>query len=155
MSFKSSMNAEQRPRSGMALGGLGSGWFELRHDGRFYNWNICNNAPYGTNALLGNYAENALFFILRYEVKGEQPRTKILQIPDRHNVGSESCALFNLPWMSPVDRIEYEATFPFTKLRYVDKEMPVSVTMEAFTPFIPFDPNNSSLPAAASLSPER
>ena len=34
----------------MALGGIGAGWFELRHDGIMYDWNIFNNAPLG----LGN-----------------------------------------------------------------------------------------------------
>jgi non-lysosomal glucosylceramidase len=48
MAYKTTMRMENQPRSGMALGGMGSGWFELRQNGRFYNWSIFNNEPYGT-----------------------------------------------------------------------------------------------------------
>ena len=36
MAFVASMKREDKPRSGLALGGLGTGWFELRKDGCFY-----------------------------------------------------------------------------------------------------------------------
>jgi len=91
---------------------MGSGWFELRHDGKFYNWNIFNNEPYGTGPRLDVRAEHALFFIVRYHVQGEQPRLKILQIPDRHDVASVSAQLFAFPWLSGVEQIDYESVVP-------------------------------------------
>lgn len=148
MSIKATMELKHRPRSGMALGGVGSGWFELRHDGRFYNWSILNNEPYGTGPRLGAIGENALFFLVRYEVKGEQPRIKILEIPDRHNVAAQSSQLFSYPFITGIERIGYDASFPFSRLRFTDGEMPLVIEMEAFSPFIPHDVKNSSLPAA-------
>ncbi|MDX2430862.1 MAG: hypothetical protein QNK35_08010, partial [Bacteroides sp.] len=36
-----------RVRSGIAIGGIGTGSVELRKDGQFYNWSIMNNWPLG------------------------------------------------------------------------------------------------------------
>ncbi len=148
MSFTTTMELRQRPRSGMALGGLGSGWFELRHDGRFCNWSILNNEPYGTGPQLGILAENALFFIVRYEVQGEAPRIKLLQMPDRHNAAAHPSQLFSYPWITSIERIRYDASFPFSRLTFTDSEMPLVIEMEAFSPFIPHDVKSSALPAA-------
>ena len=142
------MRRVNRPRSGLALGGVGTGGFELRQDGRFYNWNIFNNAPYGVGPGLGERCAHALFFMVKYQVAGQQPRMKILQIPDGHDVGSMPSQLFSYPWMSGVEQIAYEASFPFSRLRFTDPEMPLIIDLEAFSPFIPHDVKNSSLPAA-------
>lgn len=148
MTFKATMKLANSPRSGMALGGVGSGWFELRQDGRFYNWNIVNNSPYGAGPALAGQTAHVLFFMVRYQLKGSQPRMKILQIPSRHDAGSLPAQLFTYPWMTPVERIDYEASFPFSRLRFTDPDMPFVVELEAFSPFIPHDIRNSSLPAA-------
>lgn len=142
------MELKHQPRCGLALGGMGSGWFELRHDGRFRNWSIFNNEPYGTGPSLGQQSENVLFFVVRYQPKGEPPRMKILQIPNRHDVGTLPAQLFAFPWMSGVAKIESDMSFPFTKLKFTDPEMPLVIEMEAFSPFIPHDVKNTSLPTA-------
>jgi uncharacterized protein (DUF608 family) len=148
MSITTTMELRHSARSGMALGGVGSGWFELRHDGRFYNWSILNNEPYGAGPRLGAISENALFFLVRYEVKGEQPRIKLLQMPTRHNAAAQPSQLFSYPWLTGIERIRYSASFPFSRLTFTDREMPLIIEMEAFSPFIPHDVKNSSLPAA-------
>ena len=63
----------QTPRSGIALGGIGAGFCELRKNGKFYHWNIFNNVPKGTGSkfeLKGRGHEDPedsmLFFIVRY-----------------------------------------------------------------------------------------
>ena len=89
MSYTCSMKRSQQPRSGLALGGMGSGWFELRQDGRFCNWNIANNQPYGTGPRLApGLAENALWFAVRFHEQGSQPLIKLLQLPSRHDAAS-------------------------------------------------------------------
>ncbi len=148
MSISATMELKHQPRSGLALGGVGSGWFELRHDGHFCNWSIMNNEPYGTGPRLGSIAEHALFFLVRYEVKGEQPRIKLLQMPARHNVAAQPSQLFSYPWITGIERITYHASFPFSRLRFSDREMPLVIDLEAFSPFIPHDIKSSSLPVA-------
>jgi len=47
-----------------------------------------------------------------------------------------------------VSSIRYEGRYPFARLRYEDPDLPVSCELEAFSPLIPQDEKNSSLPAA-------
>ena len=44
------------------------------------------------------------------------------------------------------DTVEFEARFPFAKVSLTDKDIPVKVTILGWSPFIPGDPDNSSLP---------
>jgi uncharacterized protein (DUF608 family) len=148
MSVTASMRLVDRPRCGLALGGVGSGWFELRHDGRFRNWNICNNEPYAAGPALGDKARHALFFLVRFHERGGHPFIKILQIPDEVDTGAVPSQFFAFPYMTGIERIDYEASFPFSRLRFRDRDLPLDIELEAFSPFIPHDIRNSSLPAA-------
>lgn len=146
---------EFRVRSGIALGGLGTGWVELRKDGQFYNWNLMNNYPLGTGepirtrALPRTYSDQSyLFFLVRYQVEGESPRIKLLQLNSSLNEGGLESIDYYYPWMSGVDRIDYTASFPFTRLLFTDDDMPLEIEMQAFSPFIPGDAKNSSIPGA-------
>jgi len=146
---------QARVRSGMALGGIGAGSIELRKDGKFYNWSIFNNLPKETGPSLQlpeGRGEDAigsnLFFKLRYEVEGEEPRIKLLQLSDMMNEGAVLNLPATFPWMEAVDQIQYAARFPFAKLTFNDAQMPFTIEMEAWSPFIPHDVKNSSLPIA-------
>ena len=65
-----SYTRNDRVRSGIAIGGIGTGSLELRKDGQFYNWSIMNNWPLGTGDPLvvkshpGNHADQSFFFFL-------------------------------------------------------------------------------------------
>ncbi len=144
------MKREQKPRSGMALGGIGAGSFEIRHDGTTRNWTIFNNRPLGYGAPFGFEAHSMLFFVAKWRFEGEEPRMKLLQIEESHGAGSlerhEMQYIF--PWLTGVDRIEYGASFPFARLVMKADDMPFDVEMDAWSPFVPFDEKNSSLPGA-------
>lgn len=150
MSFDRTMYRHSKPRSGAALGGIGAGWFEIRQDGQTYDWNIFNNKPLGVGAHFTMPTVSMLFFLVRYQVEGFNPKIKLLQIEESHKSaaieGHEMYYIF--PWLSGVDKIEYSSTFPFSRLRFIDKEMPFIVDLEAWSPFIPHNEKDSSLPAA-------
>lgn len=148
MSIKATMKREHKPRSGMALGGIGTGGFELRQDGTFYNWHIFNNKPFGTGSAVSFNHDSMLFFVVRYQEQGRNPQMKLLQIDEGHEVASIPSHIYTFPWLTGIDRIDYEASYPFTKIRFSDADMPFVIELEAFTPFIPHDVKNSSLPAA-------
>jgi uncharacterized protein (DUF608 family) len=148
MAYATAMHRGDKPRSGTALGGLGAGWFELRQDGIFTNWNIFNNSPHGTGEPFPMSHENMLFFIVRYEVKGEHPQMKLLQVDEGYEVAAIPDHYYSFPWLTGVDRADYEAAFPFVTMRFSDDQMPLEIEMEAFSPFIPHDVKNSALPAA-------
>ncbi len=152
---KETYTSADRVRSGIAIGGLGTGSLELRKDGQFYNWTIMNNWPLGTGEPIrvksypGNHDDQSFFFFLvRYQVEGEQPQIKLLQLNNSLSEGGMQSIGYYYPWMSAVDRIEYSACFPVTGMTFTDPDMPLEIRMEAFSPFIPHDEKNSSLPGA-------
>lgn len=146
MAYKSIMKREYKARSGITMGGIGTGGIELRNDGVFYNFNIMNNYPAASGDRC-NFASNSiLFFKVRYQEAGENPRMKILQVDQGYEVGAVPLHYYVFPWMSGVDAIEYNATFPFVKMKFSDEEMPFDIEMEAYSPFIPGDVKNSALP---------
>ncbi|NJM14193.1 MAG: hypothetical protein HC896_01355 [Bacteroidales bacterium] len=149
--FKASCAA----RSGMALGGIGAGTIELRKDGVFYNWNIFNNFPKETGPkffIEPSEEEDAmsslLFFKVRYQTEGEAPKIKLLNLNQELTEGGITGTIYYFPWMEAVQNIEYGARFPFATLKFTDADMPFDIEMTAWTPFIPHDTKNSSLPMA-------
>ncbi|MDX2023475.1 MAG: GH116 family glycosyl hydrolase [Deltaproteobacteria bacterium] len=145
--YKEVMRNADKARNGVTLGGVGSGGAELRKDGRFYNWSAFNNAPRGTGEPLPEEQADFMFFKLRYEVPGQEPRIKLLQIEDGYRVGTVEVHVYEFPWMTGVEKIEYSARFPNAELVFTDPEMPVEVRMKAWSPFIPHDVDSSNLPA--------
>lgn len=151
--YQVTMERTQKPRSGMALGGIGAGWFEIRQDGTIANWNIFNNNPLGWGPLfpvLDFMPHSMLFFVAKWQYEGEEPRMKLFQIEESH--GSASLDRHELqyifPWLTGVDTIDYEVQFPFAKLSFTAEDMPFTAELNAWSPFIPFDEKNSSLPGA-------
>lgn len=132
------------------MGGLGCGWFELRQDGQCYDWRIFNNRPVGMGSVFRENPHSTLFFLIRYQVEGATPRLGLLQIEESHGVagleGHEFQYIF--PWISGMDCIDYEASFPFAKLRYSQQAMPLEVELSAWSPFIPRNAKDSALPVA-------
>lgn len=150
MAYDITTHRNQKPRSGIALGGLGCGWFELRQDGTFQNWNIFNNRPTFRGAHFRWPAHSVLFFLIRYQVKGGDPKLVLLQIEESHGAASIEGHEFQyvFPWLSGCDKIRMKASFPFVEMEYEERDMPLKVAMRAWSPFIPRDAKNSALPAA-------
>jgi uncharacterized protein (DUF608 family) len=159
---KEIMRYTDKARSGMMVGSIGAGGAELRKDGVFYNWSIFNNNPKGTGAFLtgvshfdkneytrSNYPMEPgylLYFIVRYQVQGEEPKLKLLQIDEGFQVAGISMHVYEYPWMTGIEEIEYAARFPFTTLKFKDTDMPLEIELEAHSPFVPHNIKDSSLP---------
>ena len=148
-----------RVRSGICHGGIGTGGIELRKDGQFYNWSLFNNLPRGIappavikghipNGYDINRQDDYLRFIVRYQEKGQDPQMKLLRLIDHLEVPGSGIydITYIFPWMTPVEDIRYKAKFPYTWLEFSDPDMPFKVSMEVFSPFIPHDVKNSTLP---------
>ncbi len=151
--LKETYTSSSAVRSGIALGGIGTGSIELRRDGNFYNWSIFNNYPHGTGPVFElptlpnkHVDDSYLFFLVRYQIDGEQPKIKLLQINNSLSEGALEGIIYYYPWMEAVENIEYSGRFPFVHMKFTDSEMPFDIEMEAFSPFIPHDVANSSLP---------
>ncbi len=145
--------AADRPRSGIAHGGIGAGAIELRKDGQFYNWSIFNNYPRGTGPIFKLVTlprafdeSSLLFFLVRYQVEGEKPKIKLLQLNNEYNEAALVGIAYYYPWMTAIEKIEYQARFPYTQMKFTDSEMPFDIELTVHSPFIPHDVKNSSLP---------
>ena len=147
MPYTNTLNYLNKPRSGIAHGGIGSGSIELRQDGVFYNWSIFNNFPFGSGPAHHFDNGSMLFFIVRYQEQGKAPRIKLLQIDSGYYVAGIQNHIYEFPWLTGIEQIEYNASFPFTRLKFTDQDMPFTIEMEVFHPFIPHDVKHSALPA--------
>jgi uncharacterized protein (DUF608 family) len=138
-----------KPLSGIPLGGIGTGSVELRADGRFYEWQIFNNPPWSGGSLVVPWkGEEALdpedcYFAVRVKARDGEPKVRILASKEK----SEIDRLYVNPFLKNVDELSYIGEFPFVKINY-KTDLPVDIQLEAFSPFIPLDVKNSSLPVA-------
>ncbi len=117
---------------GMPIGGLCAGQVYLGGDGRLWHWDIFNQriatgADHYAHPLK---AESPLEqgFVLRVATGSGEPRD----------------------W--PLDRghwadLSFCGEYPIGYVAYRDPDCPVTVSLEAFSPFIPLDVEDSSLPA--------
>lgn len=124
------------------LGGIGTGNVSLGARGDLRDWEIFNHAGKGT--LFPN-----TFFAIRAQA-GDQPAvTKVLegpvQPPHTLSHGYHPVTGAGLPrFRESTLRGEY----PFVTIQFRDPELPVDVYLEAFTPLIPLNPEDSGLPCA-------
>ena len=62
--------------------------------------------------------------------------------------GQDGLGSNNVPGLSRLAGAEFTGQFPLAKVRFEDSHLPVKVELEAFSPFIPHDPDESGLPVA-------
>lgn len=117
-------------RSSVPLGGLGTGTIELRADGSLRDWNIFNNSPAGG---MKKQLDEAMFYVWIKE-KEQEPKMKILRThPSNYNSG--------------VEEIEYFGAYPVSKLVYTDSEIPVKISLYAYSEFNLYNSQKSATPA--------
>lgn len=146
----------QKPRSGMALGGIGSGSFEILQDGSFANWTIYNNWPLFTGPQLPRRAhypfddKQLLFFLIWLRAENESQRLVLLQVEEGYGAAGieDHEMLYIFPWITGVDTIRYRASVPFAELDFEQAGLPLVVKMRAWSPFIPGNVLDSALPLA-------
>ncbi|MHC5053666.1 MAG: GH116 family glycosyl hydrolase, partial [Planctomycetota bacterium] len=140
------INERIRHESGIPLGGLGTGSVEVRPDGYFHEWHIFNlgrwapRQPEGRRSPGPDMAPGALSFYVRTKVEADRPLMRRLGLRmDQHD-------LYSLAWLKSVEAIDYEGRYPLARLKYVDSSLPVRVSAEMFSPFVPHDSRTSGTP---------
>jgi len=108
------------------LGGFGAGQIYIRGDGKLSPWEIVNN--FNSNATVSD-----AFFSIFID-NGTEKISKILQKNPL------------LP-ADGVNNIKFIGEFPFALLKFEDFAPSLDISLECFSPFIPLDELNSSLPA--------
>jgi uncharacterized protein (DUF608 family) len=124
------------------LGGVGAGSIGLGGRGQLRDWQIFNRAQKG-NAL--RYAFPAIWV----QVGKRQPAVRVLEgrIAPPYG-GASGLGSDNVPGLPRLESGTFTADFPFARIAFHDSALPVAVSLEAFTPFIPLDADDSGLPIA-------
>ena len=138
---------EKPQQTGIALGGIGTGSVELQPDGEFHFWQIANQSKWGGQCEQwkmddGERHTGALSFYARCETDEGGVVFRKLSM----NTRIEDFTYRMFAWNKPVEAIEYEGRFPVCTLKYIDKKLPVSLTLRAVAPFVPHDSDISSTP---------
>jgi non-lysosomal glucosylceramidase len=125
-------------RSGIPLGGLGTGYVSLGLDGNLQEWTIFNNLFNPEYGLKTEYAGTWVGIPRRLE-------TPFLGVAIDGNTSLLS--LQKLPGLGSAKQIHYWGHYPIADLQY-ELEAPLDVSLCAYSPFVLGDPRDSNIPAA-------
>ena len=142
--FNGSYSGEYLNRIAFPIGGMGAGMFCLEGTGAISHMSVRNRPEM--------FNEPCIFAAV--SVKGFPNGTKVLEgeVPGWKHFGQpgsgngSSGATYGLPRFR---NCEFIARFPFATISLDDSDIPVKVAIRGWSPFIPTDPDNSSLPAGA------
>ncbi|MGC8977412.1 MAG: GH116 family glycosyl-hydrolase [Candidatus Ratteibacteria bacterium] len=123
------------------LGGIGAGNISLEGKGSLTDWEIFNRPGKGKR-MYGNFVSLRVKNKdgIKYRVVSGNPFPPFEGSFGYQNLSMEGCPCF--------ENIKFINYFPFAIIEFSDKKLPLKITLEAFTPFIPLDYENSSLPIA-------
>jgi len=131
--------------SGVPLGGIGTGFVEIRADGCFCEWQIFNSGAWAPDTRSTTAPPKPGPEYLRFVLRAENAANSIPQLR-RLYLRSDENDLYSLPMLQDVESIEYYAQFPMTELKYCDSTLPVKISARVFSPIIPGNTRDSATP---------
>ena len=142
--FNMNYKGDYLDRIAFPVGGIGAGMFCIEGTGAVSHMSVRNRPEV--------FNEPCMFAAI--SVKGIQNGSKILEgpVPDWKKFGLPNAAngasgtSYGLPRFR---HAEFIARFPFCEIRLADDEIPLEVSVSGWSPFIPTDADNSSLPVGA------
>jgi uncharacterized protein (DUF608 family) len=127
---------------GFPLGGVGTGSISLGGRGQLHDWEIYNRADKGRSP---EYA----FASIWLKSGNAKPIAHVLEAelmpPYASGFGLGPA---NAPGLSRLQAATFTGEFPLARIAFHDSRLPVQISLDAFSPFIPLDPDNSGLPVA-------
>jgi non-lysosomal glucosylceramidase len=137
---------------GMPVGGIGCGTVYLGGDGRLWLWDVFNKNQTGVIYKNVKWHEKIQFnfdFLRPFDganyvepVKDVRPLDQGFAVRIEVNGNTILKRLQADDW----EEVSFEATYPMATVRYVDKNIPVAITLKGYSPFIPFNEDDSGLP---------
>jgi non-lysosomal glucosylceramidase len=123
------------------LGGVGTGNVSLGARGDLRDWEIFNSPAKGNN--LPN-----TFFAIRTQSDDSNPLTRIIegpiQQPHIRSHGYHPSTTAGLPRFA---NSKLHGEYPLVTVDFEDEKLPISVQLEAYTPLIPLNAEDSGIPA--------
>ncbi len=135
------------------LGGIGTGTISLTGVGGLAEWQIKNRPDQDS-------INPHSFFALWAREQGAEPVCKVLAGPvpapfSRHQRSvngnffpGSGLGNADVPGLPRVDSVTFRGEYPFAHVDYRDAALPVRVSLEAFNPLIPMEPDDSGIPCA-------
>jgi non-lysosomal glucosylceramidase len=124
------------------LGGIGAGNVSLGSRGELRDWEIFNRPGKGVS--LPN-----TFFAIWTKQEGKDPVAKVLESklhpPHSLSHGYHPNTGAGLPRMT---KSTLHGEYPIAKIEFEDNDLPVQVSLEAYTPLIPLNAEDSGIPGA-------
>ena len=114
---------------GMPVGGIGAGQLYLGGDGRLWHWDIFNEVM-NSGTTGPHYAK---------------PLTPASRLAQKFTllIGGKTHTLDRDGFAN----VSFRGEYPIGMVEYADPAVPVAVKLEAFSPFVPLQTDDSSLPA--------
>lgn len=129
------------PKAAFPLGGIGTGTITLHASGMLTDFEIFNRPAEGNKLPYSFFALHAAW--------GNHQEARVLEakrVPD-----FDKARGYHPHWMMGLPRFarsDMEVAFPFARISFFDSTLPLSVSLEAFSPFIPLNEDDSGIPAA-------
>lgn len=124
------------------LGGIGTGNVSIGARGELRDWELENHQDKGRDSPYS-------FFSIFVKPEGEQPITRVLEA--RRTGRLDRDIGFSFDQTAGLPRLESATLFgeyPVVEVDFDDDELPVIVTLRAFTPLVPLDADRSGVPGA-------
>lgn len=124
------------------LGGVGAGSLGLGGRGQLRDWEIFNRPNQGFSP---NYAFPALW--VQSGSASSVARVLEARILPPYQ-GEDGLGWQNAPGLTRLKGATFTGEYPLAHIDFEDPHLPVKVSLDAFSPFIPHDPDDSGLPVA-------
>lgn len=142
ISFPRQFRGRQLKMISFPLGGVAAGSIGLGGRGQLCNWEIFNRPNKG-------YRPSYAFASIWAQSGNQKPIARVLEsriLPPYD--GQDGLGSDNVPGLSRLDSAEFTGAYPLAHIDFEDRNLPVKIELEAFSPFIPHEPDDSGLPIA-------
>ncbi len=124
------------------LGGVGAGSVGLGGRGQLINWEMFNRPNKG-------FRPPYVFPSIWAQAGKQAAVARVLEsriLPPYE--GQEGLGSNNVPGLSRLESATFSGEYPLAHIDFHDHTLPVTVELDAFSPFIPHEPDDSGLPVA-------
>ncbi len=132
----------QLSRIAFPLGGVAAGSLSLGGRGQLRDWEIFNRPNKG-------FSPPYAFPSIWAQSGSAKPVTRVLEARIQPPYeGASGLGSDNAPGLSRLARARFIGEYPLAHIEFEDSDLPVKVSLDAFSPFVPHDADDSGLPVA-------